>query len=147
MASRDRVLTDEHRSALIEELHFNGDLRSSSLPHDIQELTEKLPVPTKADAKSYGTGCLACGEDDDHANLLLCEGCNAEYHTYCLDPPLRSVPMGDFYCRKLLECLGLFCCYTLSNLVWIHTYMLGVHRYNSTFLYPSCVQDTNLCQR
>jgi hypothetical protein len=32
--------------------------------------------------ESFGTGCLCCGADDDHANLLLCEGCNAEYHTY-----------------------------------------------------------------
>mmetsp|Transcript_10791 Transcript_10791/g.19857 ORF Transcript_10791/g.19857 Transcript_10791/m.19857 type:complete len:233 (-) Transcript_10791:2081-2779(-) len=48
--------------------------------------------------ESFGTGCLSCGEDDDHANLLLCEGCNAEYHTYCLDPPLRAVPSGDWFC-------------------------------------------------
>jgi len=47
-----------------------------------------------------GTGCLACGGDDDHANLLLCESCNAEYHTYCLEPPLRAVPTWDWYCRK-----------------------------------------------
>jgi len=45
-----------------------------------------------------GTGCLACGGDDDHANLLLCESCNAEYHTYCLEPPLRAVPTWDWYC-------------------------------------------------
>lgn len=44
------------------------------------------------------TGCLACGGDDDHANLLLCESCNAEYHTYCLEPPLRAVPTWDWYC-------------------------------------------------
>ena len=35
-----------------------------------------------AEGESFGTGCLACGDDDDHANLLLCEACNAEYHTY-----------------------------------------------------------------
>ena len=52
-----------------------------------------------ADA-SFGTGCLTCGLDDDHANLLLCEGCNDEYHTYCLDPPLKAVPTGDWFCGK-----------------------------------------------
>lgn len=45
-------------------------------------------------------GCQTCKADDDHANLLLCERCNDEYHTYCLDPPLRSVPDGDFFCDK-----------------------------------------------
>eukprot|EP00536_Pseudo-nitzschia_multiseries_P000917 jgi/Psemu1/250046/estExt_Genewise1Plus.C_110159 len=46
----------------------------------------------------FGTGCLSCGRDDDHANLLLCETCEAEYHTYCLDPPLGAVPAGDWFC-------------------------------------------------
>lgn len=43
-------------------------------------------------------GCLVCHKDDNHAYLLLCEACNDEYHTYCLNPPLESVPEGDFFC-------------------------------------------------
>lgn len=45
-------------------------------------------------------GCKVCHRDDDHPNLLLCEACNDEYHTYCLNPPLQSVPEGDFFCEK-----------------------------------------------
>ena len=45
-----------------------------------------------------GAGCLACGLDNDHANMLLCELCNGEYHTYCLNPPLKGVPEGEWYC-------------------------------------------------
>ena len=45
-------------------------------------------------------GCLSCGMDDDYSLLLICELCNAEYHTYCLNPPLESVPEGDFYCGR-----------------------------------------------
>ena len=45
-------------------------------------------------------GCEVCGQDDDHANLLLCEGCNAEYHIYCCTPPLEAVPEDDWYCPK-----------------------------------------------
>ena len=48
-----------------------------------------------------GTGCLVCGLDNDHANILLCERCNDEYHTYCLRPALNSVPEGDWFCGKL----------------------------------------------
>jgi hypothetical protein len=58
--------------------------------------------PAVTTANNFGTGCLACGTDDDHANLMLCEGCNDEYHTYCLEPPLRSVPTGDWYCGEFL---------------------------------------------
>lgn len=45
-------------------------------------------------------GCLVCGHDDDHNNLMLCEECNDEYHTYCLDPPLSAVPHDDWYCGE-----------------------------------------------
>ena len=53
-------------------------------------------------------GCQKCGKDDDHSHLLLCEACNDEYHTYCLDPPLTSVPEGDFYCTKCKSNLQTF---------------------------------------
>mmetsp|Transcript_36862 Transcript_36862/g.41174 ORF Transcript_36862/g.41174 Transcript_36862/m.41174 type:complete len:880 (+) Transcript_36862:49-2688(+) len=47
---------------------------------------------------STESGCQVCGFDDDHANLLLCEGCETELHTYCLNPPLEKVPEGDWFC-------------------------------------------------
>ena len=50
---------------------------------------------------SVESGCRICGFDDDHANLLLCEGCDTEVHTYCLTPPLEKVPTGDWFCGKL----------------------------------------------
>ena len=59
--------------------------------------------PTLSDDSSVTStesGCQVCGFDDDHANLLLCEGCETELHTYCLDPPLEKVPEGDWFCGK-----------------------------------------------
>eukprot|EP00986_Skeletonema_menzelii_P003565 scaffold1118_cov150-Skeletonema_menzelii.AAC.11 len=50
---------------------------------------------TTVTASSHGfdeEGCRVCHKDDNHAYLLLCEACNDEYHTYCLNPPLESVP-------------------------------------------------------
>ena len=29
---------------------------------------------------------------------MLCDGCDAAWHTFCLDPPLPQVPEGDWYC-------------------------------------------------
>jgi len=51
-------------------------------------------------------GCQRCKRDDDHPNLLLCEICNDEYHTYCLNPPLSSVPDHDFICKRCLPLLS-----------------------------------------
>ena len=77
------------RKKLLRDLLLKGELENVS--ESIQKEAEASqhqngtvcqPVNAISEEESFGTGCLTCGEDDDHANLLLCEACNAEYHTY-----------------------------------------------------------------
>nr|VDD53569.1 unnamed protein product [Brassica oleracea] len=42
--------------------------------------------------------CKICGVDKDDDSVLLCDTCDAEYHTYCLNPPLIRIPDGNWYC-------------------------------------------------
>lgn len=42
--------------------------------------------------------CLNCGRGDDEQFILLCDGCDDSYHTFCLFPPLKEVPKGDWRC-------------------------------------------------
>ncbi|XP_074330655.1 methyl-CpG-binding domain-containing protein 9-like isoform X2 [Apium graveolens] len=42
--------------------------------------------------------CKVCGLDKDDVNVLLCDTCDSEYHTYCLNPPLARIPDGNWYC-------------------------------------------------
>ncbi len=63
--------------------------------------TNTGPPDNSAGDLKKDDGCMVCHRDVDHANLLLCEACNDEYHTYCLNPPLQSVPEGDFFCGKI----------------------------------------------
>ncbi|KAF5935060.1 hypothetical protein HYC85_026189 [Camellia sinensis] len=42
--------------------------------------------------------CKVCGVDKDDDNVLLCDTCDSEYHTYCLNPPLARIPEGNWYC-------------------------------------------------
>ena len=30
--------------------------------------------------------------------MLICDGCNSEYHIYCLVPPLQSIPEDLWFC-------------------------------------------------
>uniref|UniRef100_A0A8D0DDX6 [histone H3]-trimethyl-L-lysine(4) demethylase n=1 Tax=Sander lucioperca TaxID=283035 RepID=A0A8D0DDX6_SANLU len=50
--------------------------------------------------------CLVCGRGDEEDRLLLCDGCDDSYHTFCLIPPLHDVPKGDWRCPKCVaeEC-------------------------------------------
>ncbi|XP_030197527.1 lysine-specific demethylase 5A [Gadus morhua] len=50
--------------------------------------------------------CLVCGRGDEEERLLLCDGCDDSYHTFCLIPPLQDVPRGDWRCPKCVaeEC-------------------------------------------
>ncbi|XP_017265109.1 lysine-specific demethylase 5B-B isoform X2 [Kryptolebias marmoratus] len=51
--------------------------------------------------------CLVCNSGGDEDRLLLCDGCDDSYHTFCLIPPLQDVPRGDWRCPK---CLAQECC-------------------------------------
>lgn len=44
------------------------------------------------------TFCEACGDGDDEANILLCDSCDAGFHTKCCWPPLPSVPDDEWFC-------------------------------------------------
>ncbi|NBK22642.1 MAG: hypothetical protein EOM68_11500 [Spirochaetia bacterium] len=42
--------------------------------------------------------CTVCKSLDADDRMLLCDGCDAPYHTFCLRPKLRAVPKGDWFC-------------------------------------------------
>ncbi|XP_069040069.1 lysine-specific demethylase 5C isoform X2 [Lepisosteus oculatus] len=50
--------------------------------------------------------CRMCGRGDEDEKLLLCDGCDDNYHTFCLLPPLTDPPKGDWRCPKCVaeEC-------------------------------------------
>ncbi|EDM02036.1 rCG29703 [Rattus norvegicus] len=50
--------------------------------------------------------CMFCGRGNNEDKLLLCDGCDDSYHTFCLLPPLPDVPKGDWRCPKCVaeEC-------------------------------------------
>eukprot|EP00983_Pelagomonas_calceolata_P066096 1148865-Pelagomonas_calceolata.AAC.2 len=34
--------------------------------------------------------------------MLLCDGCGTGWHTMCLQPPLQSIPRGDWLCPRCI---------------------------------------------
>ncbi|KAJ3316075.1 Histone acetyltransferase kat6b [Boothiomyces sp. JEL0838] len=44
--------------------------------------------------------CVICNVVENDNKLLFCDGCDLASHTYCLDPPLKSVPAGNWVCES-----------------------------------------------
>ena len=42
--------------------------------------------------------CEHCQTGNNEHLLLLCDGCDLGYHTTCLNPPMREIPLGAWYC-------------------------------------------------
>ncbi|OMO80724.1 hypothetical protein CCACVL1_12795 [Corchorus capsularis] len=61
--------------------------------NDIRALTSEIPKAPWDEGV-----CKVCGIDKDDDSVLLCDTCDAEYHTYCLNPPLARIPEGNWYC-------------------------------------------------
>ena len=43
--------------------------------------------------------CRFCRRKGGDEYMLLCDGCDHGYHTYCLRPPLSIIPEGDWFCN------------------------------------------------
>ncbi|KAF2021240.1 histone demethylase JARID1D [Aaosphaeria arxii CBS 175.79] len=86
----------------------------------------RLPTPapfnprTRVPDERPGDRCETCGDDKDPSQILLCDSCDAGYHGYCLDPPVKGIPEHDWHCAKCLVGTGEFgfeegCVYSLKQ--------------------------------
>ncbi|GAX16085.1 E3 ubiquitin-protein ligase UHRF2 [Fistulifera solaris] len=47
--------------------------------------------------------CRVCFGKHHQTKLLLCDRCDDEYHTFCLDPPLKAVPKKKWFCPNCAQ--------------------------------------------
>lgn len=63
---------------------------------------ERVEV-VKAEEEEFDQICEQCRSGLHGEVMLLCDRCNKGWHLYCLSPPLKRIPPGNWYC---LECLN-----------------------------------------
>ncbi|KAG5793874.1 hypothetical protein H9Q69_007077 [Fusarium xylarioides] len=59
--------------------------------------------PEDEEEEEQGNPCPICNSSEREDILLLCDSCDAAYHTHCIG--LEAIPDGDWYC---MECSHLF---------------------------------------
>lgn len=72
------------------------------------KVIRKIPVepPRRQDEEEVledPTYCEVCGECDREDRMLLCDGCDLGYHLECLDPPMETVPVDEWYCPDCIH--------------------------------------------
>jgi len=70
----------------------------------IASFSQHLPTPVSLANPSVGPSvCVVCHKGDRADQMLLCDGCDSEFHMNCLSPPLSTVPDTDWFCDDCLE--------------------------------------------
>merc|ERR1712241_931079 len=47
--------------------------------------------------------CTLCGTSENDEQLLFCDDCDRGYHMYCLVPPIKEAPEGNWSCKVCIE--------------------------------------------
>ncbi len=79
-----------------EQQHAPGAAAAAALPPDD-------PSPVAVDPRGLPLdqgGCFVCKRNDQQDLILLCDGCDGEYHTFCVQPPLRRIPDDEWFCKE-----------------------------------------------
>ena len=77
----------------------NGAKAQKDLMAAIEGAIKQTKAPEEQlPAAPWQEGCIVCGLDVMAGVVLLCDSCDAEYHTKCLDPPLSAEPEGEWFC-------------------------------------------------
>ncbi|POS88169.1 hypothetical protein EPUL_000207 [Erysiphe pulchra] len=81
----------------------NGAIISSYTVKDKkQEATVNLPIWVhEENEEDEGDPCPICNESRNPEVLILCDSCDANYHTYCVG--LDDVPLGNWFCMECAD--------------------------------------------
>jgi len=114
---RARALQDFVYALVKSEMDTDFEDECREIVERRKEATIKLKKIDKEAAKSVlsspgklqdmmelqSTACQVCKSRGEEDSMLLCDGCDNGYHTYCVEPPIENVPEGDWFCKDCVN--------------------------------------------
>ncbi|KAM9828965.1 lysine-specific demethylase 5C isoform X1 [Syngnathus typhle] len=101
---KPEVKTEVKKEELEEHLHKDSRQHLTDGPCTKMTMRLRRNLDNMQSVDSFV--CRMCGRGDDDEKLLLCDGCDDNYHTFCLLPPLTDLPKSNWRCPKCVaeEC-------------------------------------------
>lgn len=90
----------EEMDRIIQERSRKTGKKLIRIEHNDDEEEDEPTVTSKPGKALEDPPCEICFSPDDGEKMLLCDGCDQGFHTFCLDPPMKSVPKDSWYCKK-----------------------------------------------
>ncbi|XP_026448028.1 lysine-specific demethylase rbr-2-like isoform X1 [Papaver somniferum] len=94
-----KKVEDQHSDAASTSSSFKRRKKNSQGDVSKDDKLEKK----KEELNEFDQICEQCNSGLHGEVMLLCDRCNKGWHIYCLSPPLKQVPTGNWYC---LECVN-----------------------------------------
>ncbi|CAH8607503.1 unnamed protein product [Schistosoma rodhaini] len=79
-------------------MYWRTNLNQASDVNTIRSCMNQLILAIAWDKSIMKVLCQICRRDNNEDCLLLCDGCDRGYHTYCFRPQLSNIPSGDWFC-------------------------------------------------
>ncbi|KAH9302077.1 hypothetical protein KI387_013660, partial [Taxus chinensis] len=87
----------------VENTSPNKDIASKDMDTMNQCVSNKqcnLPYNDELELSVHTFVCRSCGVNECDNSIVLCDACEAAYHTYCISPALEDIPSGSWYCAS-----------------------------------------------
>eukprot|EP00546_Thalassionema_frauenfeldii_P002026 CAMPEP_0178935980 /NCGR_PEP_ID=MMETSP0786-20121207/24878_1 /TAXON_ID=186022 /ORGANISM="Thalassionema frauenfeldii, Strain CCMP 1798" /LENGTH=263 /DNA_ID=CAMNT_0020614251 /DNA_START=917 /DNA_END=1705 /DNA_ORIENTATION=+ len=80
--------------------YYLGKFKNSDDYRLLKTICKQERREKKTTSKQGQDACAICGIG---GSLLICDGCEKEFHMACLTPPLTDVPEGSWYCDACVD--------------------------------------------